>query len=113
MKLSDYSNKESNQDKKINKDIWSVVWNELSPIHPTNFKVTTHVSGYDSRKSRYQDEDLGVVDEGIRIYADNADGLKFAREVAGAYNLEFKLKVTRGNKISGVIIIPDELLSVS
>jgi hypothetical protein len=54
-----------------------------------------------------------VVDEGIRIYADNDDGLNFAREVASAYNLEFKLKVTRGNKISGVIIIPDELLSVS
>ena len=89
------------------KDIYTIIFNELSPEH-SNWMKKTRVKDIPMRK-RYDAYDVGTdMDDNIIVHADSEEDFELARRVADAYGLEFREPKRRAydRDLTATIVMP-------
>ena len=89
------------------KDIYTIIFNELSPEH-SNWMKKTRIKDIPMRK-RYDAYDVGTdMDDNIIVHADSEEDFELARRVADAYGLEFRepKRRTYDRDLTATIIMP-------
>lgn len=86
-----YSNEDRSNglDKKLKKDPFDMIMNELSPDHPTNFKRITRCPNI-SYTQRWDCYSVGVdMDSNIVVWDKNKERLENAKKIASAYGAAY------------------------